>query len=307
MADAPLVLLLPSLQRFAGQAVPSDLGGFLARADRVVGEPGGVAQLRRHVRVSPDGTWPVAALQADGVLPGARCWLRADPVTWRADLATARLVAWGNTGLSDDDADALVAALQPGFADRGACLHRLSPGAWCVGLAEGAFWPSFTHPLDALGDDAFPHLPQGPAMRTLRAVLGEAQVVLHQHPVNADRASRGLPPVNSLWFWGGGVRPERVELSATGVFTLDDELAAWVQASGATRLEAPLAEPGRLLDLRHERDASRWVGILGEVSTLLRRGQLRELHLDSADGRVLVLRRRQRWRCWRRPLTAWPP
>src|SRR3546814_7983843 len=39
--------------------------------------------------------------------------------------------------------------------------------------------------------------------RRWRSLLSEAQVVLHNHPWNARREQSGLPPVNSLWFWGG--------------------------------------------------------------------------------------------------------
>src|SRR2546430_884920 len=37
------------------------------------------------------------------------------------------------------------------------------------------------------------------------ALMNEAQMLLHEHPVNAEREARGLPALNSIWFWGGGV------------------------------------------------------------------------------------------------------
>ena len=36
------------------------------------------------------------------------------------------------------------------------------------------------------------------------ALLNEAQMVLHAHPVNEAREARGEPAVNSLWLWGAG-------------------------------------------------------------------------------------------------------
>ena len=41
----------------------------------------------------------------------------------------------------------------------------------------------------------------------VRMLLNEVQVLLHQHPLNAARQTRGLPPVNSVWFWGAGRLP----------------------------------------------------------------------------------------------------
>lgn len=46
--------------------------------------------------------------------------------------------------------------------------------------------------------------PQGPTLQGWRKWLNEVQMVWHDHPVNADRVERGLPPINSLWLYGGG-------------------------------------------------------------------------------------------------------
>jgi hypothetical protein len=35
--------------------------------------------------------------------------------------------------------------------------------------------------------------------------MNEAQMLLHEHPVNAEREGRGALALNSIWFWGGGV------------------------------------------------------------------------------------------------------
>src|SRR3546814_5998711 len=48
-------------------------------------------------------------------------------------------------------------------------------------------------------------LPAGNDGRRWRAVLNEAQIVLHNHPVNAERVRSGRMPVNSLWFHGGEI------------------------------------------------------------------------------------------------------
>jgi len=37
------------------------------------------------------------------------------------------------------------------------------------------------------------------------ALMNEAQMLLHEHPVNAGREARGELALNSIWFWGGGV------------------------------------------------------------------------------------------------------
>jgi hypothetical protein len=39
------------------------------------------------------------------------------------------------------------------------------------------------------------------------ALVNEAQMLLHAHPVNEAREARGEPPINSLWLWGAGRAP----------------------------------------------------------------------------------------------------
>jgi hypothetical protein len=34
--------------------------------------------------------------------------------------------------------------------------------------------------------------------------MNEIQMLLHEHPVNGERAARRLPAINSLWLWGFG-------------------------------------------------------------------------------------------------------
>ena len=75
----------------------------------------------------------------------------------------------------------------------------------------GAKLPAFAAPDEALGDDLFDApARQAPEGRRWRALLSEAQVVLHNHPLNAQRVAAGLAPVNSLWFWGAGALPDHV-------------------------------------------------------------------------------------------------
>src|SRR3546814_7921528 len=67
-------------------------------------------------------------------------------------------------------------------------------------------------------------LPAGNDGRRWRAVLNEAQIVLHNHPVNAERVRSGRMPVNSLWFHGGGRLPDQVACDVQTVYSNDFSL-----------------------------------------------------------------------------------
>lgn len=303
MTASTLVVLLAARRHFTGQSPSLAIGRALGRADRLEVEAGDLAQLRRPFRMLPAGRWPSAALIERLSKPESDVqpfvWLRADPVWLQPDLTTARLMAWGNLQLSTEEASALLAPLKPLFGDSGYVLEFREPEAWIVQCLRGTRLPHFPHPLAALGDDAFPHLPEGPDARRWRSLMGEAQVLMHQHPVNAERARRGLPPANSLWFWGGGGLPDRVEGPVGHVASADPELAAYARAAGATVSDRiDVTRPG-LIDLRAER---RWIVIddlLALALAAMGQGAFTGLQLDFADGLVLRLERAQRWRFWK--------
>jgi hypothetical protein len=150
---------------------------------------------------------PLAALRRLGEVglpppaPGAS-WLCADPV----QLAFARehLILSDAAGLAldADEAAALVAALNESFADLGH-FEAGAPERWYLRLAAPtdarfALLSEVTNRPVAL------FLPEGPEAARWARTMNEAQIVLHNHPVNQAREAAGRPTANSLWLWGGG-------------------------------------------------------------------------------------------------------
>src|SRR3546814_3250234 len=137
--------------------------------------------------------------------------------------------------MDEEDRTAFLPALRPLFGDAGFPIDAPRPSRWYLRLPPGAKLPAFAEPDDALGADLFVPRAEGSECRRGRVLLGEAQVVLHNHPRNARRAEQGRPPVNSLWFWGGGVLPDAVG-SAHAAFHSGDEIAlALADAAGIAR------------------------------------------------------------------------
>ena len=160
-------------------------------------------------------------------------------------------------------------------------------------------------PDEVLGEDLFAHLPEGDLGRRWRALLTEAQVVLHNHPWNAMRASLGKPAVNSLWFWGAGALPDfvRTRLPA-GQGQRHRCCGRMADAAGvAGRIRRDAEEVDALVDLRHLRDLALLAhDAVQPLLEAVRRRELQSLTLDFEDGAIFQLRRDQRWRFWRRPL-----
>ncbi len=309
---ARLVLLLPERVRLQGR-LPEAVARALGRADTpAAGGQGGQAQLLRHFELLPRG-WPVAALtrQLDAGDAALAAWVRADPAHVRPDINGARLLACGSgLGMDADDSRALLPALRPLFGDAGFPIDAPHPERWYLRLPRESRLPRFAMPEQALGADLFEQLPasdDAPEGRRWRALLSEAQVVLHNHPWNASRAAAGKAPVNSLWFWGGGILPDHVSATGLAQVASDDVLVRALATAAGCRVasSAGFALPGAdaLCDLRSGRDleglAREW---LEPALAAMADGDLAELRLDFADGTGLQVERRQRWRFWRRPL-----
>lgn len=305
-----VTLLLPARARFGAQRWSQDAARAFGRADvtRVEG-----TQLARLFDVLPRG-WPVAAVtrQRDAGDAGHATWLRADPAHVRAEPNGARLLAWGDAlQLTREDTDAFLPALKPVFGDSGALLDAPAPGRWYLQMPAGAKLPAFAAPDEALGADLFEQLPgvasDDPLGRRWRTLLSEAQVMLHNHPRNALRSERGLLPVNSVWFWGAGVRPDHVRTACTHVASDDDGVRAFAAMAGIVHdaLPSRWSTPGGTdaIDLRHAVDIARvdadWIApALADMAA----GRLHRLLLDFDDGARAVLERGQRWRFWRKPV-----
>ncbi len=308
MAEARAILLLPAARRFGAQALSAASAKALGRADRSEGlDAGRRAQLLRHFQLVPNH-WPIAALtrQVDAGDAAGAAWLRADPCRVLPDINGARLLGFGDAlGVTAEDAAQLLPALKPLFGDAGFPIDAPTPTRWYLRLPREAKLPAFTEPDDALGGDLFDHLAEGSEGRRWRLLLSEAQVVLHNHPWNARRQESGRAPVNSLWFWGGGVLPDHVLSRHARVHCDDETCAALASAAGLRRPLPARFEAGEgdaAFDLTALRDLAaldaHW---LQPALAALQSGELGTLLLDAEDGAVATIARGQRWRFWRRP------
>lgn len=313
-------LLLPSRGHLKRATLVSR---WLALGDRAADAlPGRDVVLRECFEIA-DASLPVAALtrNLDANDAADSLWLRADPAFLMADAVTLRLLACGNIGLSSDEVEAYAQPLKLLFEEVGYTFDASPSGRWYLRCPPEAQLPRFSSPDDALGDDLARHLPEGANARSWRSLLNEAQIVLTQHPVSARRMQRGVPPVNSLWFWGAGTLPDSVHCPYAKVFSNDvvvEALAkqAAVEKSGtlddARELLSAVFSSARssegvvslLIDLAQHRDIARldseW---LAPIDAALRKRKITHLDLRFESGERYVVKPTHHWRFWRRAKT----
>jgi len=292
----------------AGSAV---LAQWLSRGDRQPDlQPGRTAAVRSCFEFL-GSSLPSAALtrSLDGDDAAQALWLRADPCHVMVDAVAVRMLAIGTLELSAQESTEFARALRPLFGDAGFPLEPANPLRWYLRCAPETRLPHFADPEQVLGDDLLHHLPSGDNERQWRHLLNEAQVILHNHPLNELRVQRGLPAANSVWFWGAGKLPSWVRTPFAQVISNDPVVAGLARCAGTTAAAAAStsdivhnAAKNTLLDLAHARGtlADDW---LAPLDAALKHGTFAALTLRLESGQVVICKRWHRWRFWRRVRT----
>jgi hypothetical protein len=196
-------------------------------------EPDLYAPLLQAFKVKRQTDWPVAAFTwlGDGGTRDALYRLRADPVHLRADRDALVLMDAGQLSIEAREAAELIGELNAHFESDGLRFAAPVPQRWYVtveGVPQVATWP-----LEyATGRSIDPLLPSGAAALRWHGYHNEIQMVLHAHPVNVRREETGEPPINSVWFWGGGVLSDEIHAEAAMVWSNDAAARGLAIATG---------------------------------------------------------------------------
>lgn len=236
-----------------------------------------------------DGTLPWAAWQAaaDGLAPGDLAWGLVTPAHWHLGTDQVSLVDPAALALDEATSRALFDAVAELFTSEGFVAHHGAPGRWYV--AHESLAALRTASLDrVIGRNVDRWLSDERAVRLVRRLQNEVQMLLYTHPINERREAQGLLAVNSFWLSGCGVaQPARapapgVEARLRGP-ALAEDWAAWARA-WETLDEGPVA--GMLAAL--ERGDALRLTLCGERSSLTlapRRGAWQRLRALAARPR----------------------
>lgn len=245
-------------------------------------------------------------------------WLCLDPVRWVVGAQGITLDDPSRLALDAEESAALIEAVQPLFADWG-ILSASAPGRWELQLQRPLALDTQPLPM-AIQLPIDPALPGGADGAAWRRLLAEAQTVLHTHPVNRRRDDAGRPTVNSLWPWGHGALPAKVQSAFDAVWSDDPVITGLCLHAGVACHAVPqrmpssagrmlaiidsLAVPARTFDALAWRDAllaleRDWLAPARASCQSLRLVGTRFGHSPATVG--WELKRSDRWRFWRKP------
>lgn len=78
----------------------------------------------------------------------------------------------------------------------------------CLIWKKGPMEIRLVPPHDITGRKIAEHLPKGPECEIALDLMKKSSEILKNHPVNINRAKRGLNPATSIWLWGQGKKPD---------------------------------------------------------------------------------------------------
>lgn len=306
---AAAIVVLPAIT--GGRLVDAELRTWLARAELVrLGAPRSTLATILAVLDKPVPAAGLAALRMWGqTTERPTVWIAAaDPVYLEPRLDHLCLHALDGDSVSITDLrgifdhlqTTLAPASQYGFARIGrfAYLRSAQPIATAN---EPAYIVDGQRPNE--------HMPTGAETVAYRQLLSEIEMALHEHAVNARREAAGLPPVNSLWLWGGGIAPEQQTNPLPPLFAADPLLCGyWHSQTGvvadwpgsiAACLEESIAGFVAVPPFAAD-DAASLQLCLHELRQALRSRRVSELLLFFRDGVRARVRRSDELRIWRR-------
>lgn len=78
----------------------------------------------------------------------------------------------------------------------------------CLIYDDAPEFTDFSRPHDILGRQITDYLPRSESSKPFLDLMRASFDILNDHPLNVERAKKGLNKANSLWFWSPGKKPD---------------------------------------------------------------------------------------------------
>ncbi len=113
------------------------------------------------------------------------------------------IIDHSSSEISTEDCAVLVEAVKKEIVKEPFSLYVGTSYRHCLIWNGGSVVP-LAQPHDIPGRVIGEYLPQEPLLRDM---MKKSYDILNNHPLNIERAKKGLNKANSMWFWGAGTKP----------------------------------------------------------------------------------------------------
>ncbi len=189
------------------------------------------------------GRSPLEALSVGAPMEDSDVIFRCNLVTVSEDTAfyaDKTIIVHSSGEISTEDAAILMDAVREAF-DREDLRFYNGTSYRHITVWKGGQVLDMAQPHDHLGEKIGQYLPEEAMFREM---MEKSFDILNNHPVNLQRAQKGLNKANSLWFWGAGTKPslenfrEKTGLSGA-VISAVDLLKGIALGAGMTAVDVP--------------------------------------------------------------------
>ena len=241
--------------------------------------------------------------------------LALDPVHLRPEQDRLLLFPAERFGITQPEADSLVAAFNDHFADRNLKLIAPTPVHWYL-INPPATDIHTIPPYEVEGRNINLAMPSGTDARFWNAVLNETQMLFYQAEVNQAREAEGKATINGVWPHSGGNIQHPPHTACDTLFTDEPVTVGLMMAAGGSalpiqQLAAPekgysLAVLDQLIAPALAQQPQQWLDTLTDVvkqiQPLIRwvGSGARKLTINPCDGRSFAIDSTSSLRFWRR-------
>ncbi len=215
MADEPIAEIggktplahanTPMMDELAGKSVVG-LSATIPEGMSPGSDTANLAVLGYNPKKYYTGRSPLEALSIGVPMKDTDIALRCNIVTVSEEdvpYAERTIIDHSSSEISTEDAAVLLEAVKKELQDEIYSYYVGTSYRHLLIWDKGQVVP-LTPPHDILGKVIGDYLPKEDK---LREMMEKSYDILNNHPLNVERAAKGLHKANSIWFWGAGTRP----------------------------------------------------------------------------------------------------
>ena len=222
-------------------------------------------------------------------------WCRADPIECHVDHQSAYVVGKNHLKLKSTESQTLAGEIKTLLKQDNISLFTPTPMDWFIQI------PNETNVCmndltEVIGKNMGFLLPSGPDEIFWRRLGTECQMLLSQNTINQQRLSKGLGLVSSLWFWGKGKLPDKLNTHFASVYSNDPTFLGCAKFANISYQQIPTFFDPNHYNVGHSLIADNQCDLecyeqhwFKPLLASLKSGDIHQVTINMGDGRAFVI------------------